>query len=139
MYGITETTVHVTYRPIRREDLESGQGSVIGEPIPDLQIYILDSNGQPVPIGVPGEMYVGGAGVARGYLNRAELTAQRFIPDPFRSTPEAKLYRTGDLARRLENGDIEYLGRIDHSGEDPRLSHRAGRDRSGHRAARGDP
>ena len=106
--------MHVTYRPIRREDLESGQGSVIGVPIPDLQVYLLDPNGQPVPIGVPGEMYVGGAGVARGYLNRPELTAERFVPDPFSTTPRATLYRTGDLARRLANGDIEYLGRIDH-------------------------
>jgi amino acid adenylation domain-containing protein len=114
MYGITETTVHVTYRPIRWDDLRSGQGSVIGIPIPDLQLYILDPAGEPVPIGVPGEMYVGGAGVARGYLNRAELTAQRFVPDPFGAEGEGRLYRTGDLARRLENGDIEYLGRIDH-------------------------
>ena len=114
MYGITETTVHVTYRPIRLNDLESGLGSVIGIPIPDLQVYILDPTRQPLPIGVPGEMYVGGAGVARGYLNRAELTATRFIPDPFLCTADATLYRTGDLARRLENGDIEYLGRIDH-------------------------
>jgi len=82
MYGITETTVHVTYRPIRWDDLRSGQGSVIGVPIPDLQVYVLDPNGNPVPVGVPGEMYVGGAGVARGYLNRPELTAQRFIADP---------------------------------------------------------
>jgi amino acid adenylation domain-containing protein len=111
MYGITETTVHVTYRPIRLADLQSGQGSVIGEPIPDLRLYILDPRGEPTPIGVPGEMYVGGAGVARGYLNREELTAQRFVTDPF--TPGARLYRTGDLARRLVNGDIEYLGRID--------------------------
>jgi non-ribosomal peptide synthase protein (TIGR01720 family) len=114
MYGITETTVHVTYRPIRWDDLRSGQGSVIGIPIPDLQLYILDPSGQPTPIGVPGEMYVGGAGVARGYLNRAELTAQRFVPDRFVAQSGARLYRTGDLARRLENGDIEYLGRIDH-------------------------
>jgi acyl carrier protein len=113
MYGITETTVHVTYRPIRQADLESGQGSVIGVPIPDLQVYILDPGGQPAPIGVPGEMYVGGAGVARGYLNRAELTAERFIADPFTPTNGTRLYRTGDLARRLANGDIEYLGRID--------------------------
>ena len=113
MYGITETTVHVTYRPIRQDDLESGRGSVIGIPIPDLQVYILDPHGQPQPIGVPGEIYVGGAGVARGYLNRAELTAQRFLPDPFSTVPGATLYRSGDLARRLENGDIEYLGRID--------------------------
>jgi aryl carrier-like protein len=114
MYGITETTVHVTYRPIRWDDVRSGQGSVIGIPIPDLQLYILDPAGEPVPIGVPGEMYVGGAGVARGYLNRAELTAQRFMPDRFAAGREGRLYRTGDLARRLENGDIEYLGRIDH-------------------------
>jgi len=114
MYGITETTVHVTYRPIRWDDVRSGQGSVIGMPIPDLQLYILDPVGQPVPIGVPGEMYVGGAGVARGYLNRPELTAQRFVHDPFAARPDARLYRSGDLARRMENGDIEYLGRIDH-------------------------
>ncbi len=113
MYGITETTVHVTYRPIRLHDLESGQGSVIGVPIPDLQVYILDANAQPLPIAVLGELYVGGAGVGRGYLNRPDLTAQRFLPDPFNPAPGARLYRTGDLARRLENGDIEYLGRID--------------------------
>jgi amino acid adenylation domain-containing protein len=111
MYGITETTVHVTYRPIRQADLEAGRGSVIGEPIPDLRVYILDPHGEPVPIGVPGELYVGGAGVARGYLNRAELTAQRFVADRFE--PGGRLYRTGDLARRLASGDIEYLGRID--------------------------
>jgi non-ribosomal peptide synthetase component F len=107
MYGITETTVHVTYRPIRQADLESAPGSLIGIPIPDLQVYILDPYGEPAPIGVPGEIYVGGAGVARGYLNRPELSAQRFIADPFNSDG-ARLYRSGDLARRLENGDIEY-------------------------------
>ena len=114
MYGITETTVHVTYRPIRMRDIESGAGSVIGQPIPDLQLYLLDAAGEPVPIGVPAEIHVGGAGVARGYLNRSELTAQRFIPDPFSGIPGSRLYRTGDLARRLESGDVEYLGRIDH-------------------------
>ena len=114
MYGITETTVHVTYRPIRLEDVRSGQGSVIGVPIPDLQVYVLDPYGQPVPIGVPGEMYIGGAGVARGYLNRPELTEQRFVPDPFRRGSDARLYRSGDRARWLANGDLEYLGRIDH-------------------------
>ncbi|MGQ0524433.1 MAG: amino acid adenylation domain-containing protein [Betaproteobacteria bacterium] len=114
MYGITETTVHVTYRPIRMADLDAGWGSVIGEPIPDLRLYLLDGSGEPVPIGVPGEIHVGGAGVARGYLNRPELTAQRFIPDRRSGIADAKLYRTGDLARRLENGDVEYLGRIDH-------------------------
>src|SRR5262249_28535674 len=75
MYGITETTVHVTYRPIERADTERRAGSPIGRRIPDLRLYILDEYGQPAPIGVAGEMYVGGAGVARGYLNRPELTA----------------------------------------------------------------
>ena len=113
MYGITETTVHVTYRPLRLADLNDAPGSVIGRPIPDLRLYVLESNGQPAPLGVPGEICVGGAGVARGYLNRPELTAQKFIPDPFRGEPEARLYRSGDLARYLPDGDIEYLGRID--------------------------
>lgn len=111
MYGITETTVHVTYRPLSVADTTGG--SVIGCPIPDLQVYLLDRYLHPVPVGVPGEMYVGGAGVARGYLNRPELTAERFIPDSFRPDAQSRLYRTGDLARRLANGDIEYLGRID--------------------------
>ncbi|HLZ53318.1 MAG TPA: amino acid adenylation domain-containing protein, partial [Verrucomicrobiae bacterium] len=112
MYGITETTVHVTYRPLAAADVDSG--SVIGAPIPDLEVYILDARRQPAPIGVPGEVYVGGAGVARGYLNRPELTTERFIPNPFRREPQAHLYKTGDLARWLPNGDIEYLGRADH-------------------------
>jgi len=113
MYGITETTVHVTYRPLRLADLDDAPGSVIGRPIPDLRLYVLQSNGQPAPPGVPGEICVGGAGVARGYLNRPELTAEKFIPDPFRGQPEARLYRSGDLARYLPDGDIVYLGRID--------------------------
>ena len=112
MYGITETTVHVTYRPLSLADL-NGSGSVIGCAIPDLQIYILDKNRQLVPVGIPGEMYVSGAGVARGYLNRPDLTAERFISNPFSEKKEARLYKTGDLARYLPNGDIEYLGRID--------------------------
>jgi amino acid adenylation domain-containing protein/non-ribosomal peptide synthase protein (TIGR01720 family) len=112
MYGITETTVHVTYRPLSKDDLNSG--SVIGVPIPDLQIYILDENGQLVPIGVPGEMHVGGAGLARGYLRRPELTEQRFIPDHVTGREGARLYKTGDLARFLPGRDIEYLGRVDH-------------------------
>jgi amino acid adenylation domain-containing protein len=111
MYGITETTVHVTYRPLSMADTASG--SVIGCPIPDLQVYLLDPTLEPSPIGVPGEMYVGGAGVARGYLNRPELNAERFVPDRFHSNSDQRLYRSGDLARRLPNGDIEYLGRID--------------------------
>ncbi len=112
MYGITETTVHVTYRPLATSDVRSA--SVIGTPIPDLQIYILDAHGQPVPVGVPGEMYVGGAGLARGYLRRPELTAERFVPDNVTGQSGARLYRTGDLARFLPGRDIEYLGRIDH-------------------------
>ncbi len=111
MYGITETTVHVTYRPLSKDDLDSG--SVIGVPIPDLQIYILDAQRNLVPIGVPGEMYVGGAGLARGYLHRSELTAERFIPDHLTGRSGSRLYKTGDLARLLTGRDIEYLGRID--------------------------
>ncbi len=114
MYGITETTVHVTYREIRRADVEAGTGSVIGRPIPDLSVHLLDAAGQLVPVGVPGEIHVGGAGVTAGYLGRPELTAQRFVPDPFAGKPGARLYRSGDLARRLSDGDLEYLGRIDH-------------------------
>jgi amino acid adenylation domain-containing protein len=113
MFGITETTVHVTFRPITERDLDRRVRSPIGEPIPDLRLLVLDSAGQPVPVGVPGELVVGGDGVARGYLNRPELTASRFIPDPASSDPAARLYRSGDLARRLPDGDIEYLGRID--------------------------
>ena len=122
MYGITETTVHVTYRPLSRADANS-TASVIGRPLPDLQVYLLNEYLQPVPVGVPGEMYVGGAGVTRGYLNRPELTTERFIPSPFDpplpplnkggTQGGAKLYKTGDLARYLPNGELEYLGRID--------------------------
>jgi len=113
MYGITETTVHVTYRPITRMDVDAGRGSVIGVPIPDLYIRLLDEDGKPVPDGVPGEIWVGGAGVANGYLNRPELTAQRFVTDPLDSSGSARLYRAGDLARRLPDGDLEFLGRAD--------------------------
>jgi amino acid adenylation domain-containing protein len=109
MYGITETTVHVTFRPLAVED----HGSVIGGPLPDLAVYLLDAAGEPVPVGVPGEIRVGGAGVARGYLRRPDLTAERFVPDPFSGVPGARLYRSGDLARRLPGGDLESLGRID--------------------------
>ncbi|MEP7121093.1 MAG: non-ribosomal peptide synthase/polyketide synthase [Byssovorax sp.] len=112
MYGITETTVHVTYRPVNEADLARPWSSVIGRPIPDLQVYVLDARRELLPIGVTGEMYVGGAGVARGYLGRPELTAERFLPDPWAAGKT--LYRTGDLARVLANGDLEYLGRIDH-------------------------
>lgn len=110
MYGITETTVHVTYRPITIADTYN-QSSVIGCPIPDLKIYLLDKYLQPVPIGTMGEMYVAGAGLARGYLNRSELTQERFIVSPFDASQ--KLYKTGDLGRYSHNGEIDYLGRID--------------------------
>ena len=113
MYGITETTVHVTYQPLTRADLES-TASLIGLPIPDLQVYLLDADLHPVPMGTSGEMYVGGAGVAQGYLRREELTRERFIPDPFSKDPQARLYKTGDLARYLPDGNLEYIGRIDH-------------------------
>ena len=111
MYGITETTVHVTYRPITRADPDSPKGSRIGQPIPDLDLYVLDSALDPSPAGLPGELYIGGDGVARGYLRRPELTAERFIPHPWKAG--ARLYRSGDLARRTADGDLEYLGRAD--------------------------
>jgi amino acid adenylation domain-containing protein len=113
MYGITETTVHVTYRVLTRDEIDSEQGSVVGKPLPDLRCYLLDRHGRPVPRGAVGEIYVGGAGVARGYLNRPELTAQRFLPDLFAGYPEAVMYRAGDLGRWRPDGSIEYLGRND--------------------------
>ena len=114
MYGITETTVHVTYRRLKTADVEHARGSVIGQRLADLQVYILDGQLQPVPVGVGGELYVGGEGLARGYLRRAGLTAERFIPDPFSQGGGRRLYKTGDLARYIGEGEIEYLGRIDH-------------------------
>lgn len=114
MYGITETTVHVTYRRLSAEEIESERGSVVGRPIPDLQIYLLDANRQPVPIGVAGEIFVGGAGLARGYLNRQALTAERFLANPFSSDLQARMYKSGDLARWRADGTLEYLGRNDH-------------------------
>jgi amino acid adenylation domain-containing protein len=113
-YGITETTVHSTYRVIRKSDLTNGMGSVIGVPIPDLRIYLVDEDLELVPAGTPGEICVGGAGVARGYLNRPELTGRRFLPDPYSDEPGARLYRSGDLAQINSNGELEYLGRMDH-------------------------
>jgi amino acid adenylation domain-containing protein/non-ribosomal peptide synthase protein (TIGR01720 family) len=113
MYGITETTVHVTYRPLQESDLSSGAGSVIGEAIPDLQLLVLDDYLQPLPVGVAGEIYVGGAGVAQGYLNQPEMTAMRFIPNPYSKDEGARLYKTGDLARYLAGGELEYMGRAD--------------------------
>ncbi len=120
MYGITETTVHASYHEVSEEDIQRGR-SIIGKPLNDLIIHILDSHGQHAPTGVLGEMFISGAGVTQGYLNRPELTAERFLENPFiQSLPDSalnahkRMYRSGDLARRLNNGDIEYLGRIDH-------------------------
>ncbi|MDP6702603.1 MAG: non-ribosomal peptide synthetase, partial [Candidatus Latescibacteria bacterium] len=118
MYGITETTVHASFRRIIREDIAAQRGSVIGRPLRDLGLYIVDDRLQPVPQGVPGEILVGGAGVARGYLNRPELTAERFVesaacPFAHQAGGGARLYRSGDLARWLPGGDLEYMGRID--------------------------
>ncbi|RMM38670.1 Amino acid adenylation, partial [Pseudomonas syringae pv. aptata] len=113
MYGITETTVHVTYHPLRPEDAQRVGASPIGKRIPDLQLYLLDVHGEPVPVGVIGELYVGGAGVARGYLSREALTAERFLDNPFSTAPDSRLYRTGDLGRWLADGSLEYLGRND--------------------------
>jgi len=111
MYGITETTVHVTYRRVLAHDIERETESLIGEPISDLTLHLLDDHMQPVADGEVGEIFVGGAGVACGYLNREELTAQRFLASPF--APDQKLYRTGDLARRRADGELVYMGRAD--------------------------
>ncbi|MEU9482029.1 AMP-binding protein, partial [Streptomyces sp. NPDC048191] len=112
MYGITETTVHSTYHRLTKRDFAEGAGNPIGRPLSDLSIHLLDSYGNLVPVGVPGEMYVGGPGVARGYLGRPALTAERFVPNPF-GPAGSRLYRSGDLARRREDGSLEFLGRID--------------------------
>lgn len=108
IYGPTEATANAS-----AARLVAGDEVTIGRPIANTQIYILNSGLHPVPIGVQGELYIGGAGVARGYLNRPRLTAERFIPDPFSTVPGARLYRTGDLARYRPDGNIEFLGRAD--------------------------
>ncbi|TBW44115.1 amino acid adenylation domain-containing protein, partial [Marinobacter halodurans] len=112
MYGITETTVHVTHCLLDESVVDDGV-SLIGRRLPDLRVYLLDASGAPVPLGAVGELYIGGAGVARGYLNRPELTAERFVLDPFSAEPGARMYRTGDLGRYRPDGNIEYLGRND--------------------------
>ncbi|NCQ67933.1 MAG: amino acid adenylation domain-containing protein [Microcystis aeruginosa W13-15] len=108
-YGPTETSVCATVEKWTDETLKV----TIGRPIANTQVYILDCHLQPVPIGVPGELHIGGMGLARGYLNRPELTQEKFIPNPFSNYPDSRLYKTGDLARYLPDGKIEYLGRID--------------------------
>ena len=112
MYGITETTVHVTEHTLDGHDITQST-SVIGAPISDLSLQVLDRYGEPVPTGVAGELHVGGAGVTRGYLGRPGLTAQRFVPDAY-GTPGARVYRSGDLGRRLPDGGLVYAGRADH-------------------------
>ena len=113
-YGPTEATVDTTICNLSELVLEETQLQVpIGRPIANVQVYILNQYLQIVPIGVPGELYIGGAGLARGYLNRPDLTAEKFIPNPFSNEPEERLYKTGDLVRYLSDGNIEFLGRID--------------------------
>ncbi|MEH2262943.1 amino acid adenylation domain-containing protein [Nostoc sp.] len=109
LYGPSEDTTYSTFAQIKRDS-----NVTIGRPIANTQIYLFDTKLQPVPIGVPGEIYIGGAGLAKGYLNRPELTKERFISNPLNDKLESRLYKTGDLARYLPDGNLEYLGRIDH-------------------------
>ncbi len=110
LYGPTETTIWSTMQVV-----ESGESAVsLGRPIGNTQVYILDRHRQPVPVGVPGELYIGGDGLAKGYLHRPELTAERFVTNPFSGDAGARLYATGDMVRSLPDGTIEFLGRIDH-------------------------
>ncbi len=115
MYGITETTVHVTWRPMTTADAAPGAAakSPIGGPIPGLAVCLMDRHLRPVPRGVAGEIHVGGAGLARGYLRRPALTAERFVPDPLSGVPGSRLYRSGDLGCQRPGGELEYLGRGD--------------------------
>ena len=110
LYGPTETTIWSTAYKVESDD----NSIAIGRPIANTQIYILDSDLQPVPIGIPGELYIGGVGLANGYVNRPDLTGEKFIPNPFLNSYSERLYKTGDLARYRSDGNIEYLGRIDY-------------------------
>ncbi|MFD1814823.1 non-ribosomal peptide synthase/polyketide synthase, partial [Rhodococcus gannanensis] len=110
MYGITETTVHVSFRALDAHTVEHAAGSVVGQAIAGLQVFVLDNRLQPVPVGVPGEMYVAGVQLARGYLGRPDLSAGRFVANPYGA---GRLYRSGDLARWNRDGELEYLGRAD--------------------------
>ena len=109
VYGPTETTVWSTIKELKSTD----KPITIGRPINNTSVYILDKFGKPLAAGVAGEIYIGGEGVAKGYLNRPELTAEKFLEDPFSDLPSAKMYRTGDLGKFWANGEIECLGRID--------------------------
>ncbi|WP_435278800.1 amino acid adenylation domain-containing protein, partial [Rhodococcus yananensis] len=113
MYGITETTVHVSYSDVDESSARAGAASVIGRGLGGLRVYVLDDRLRPVPVGVPGQMYVAGAQLARGYLGRAELTSGRFVADPFTTTAGTRMYRTGDVARWNRDGRLEYAGRSD--------------------------
>jgi amino acid adenylation domain-containing protein len=110
LYGPTETTIWSTLWKVSSD----GGPVTVGRPIGNTRTYVLDGRGRPVPVGVPGELYIGGLGLARGYLKRADLTAERFVPDPFAAEPGARMYRTGDLVRFLPDGRIEWLSRLDH-------------------------
>ncbi|MGN9763518.1 non-ribosomal peptide synthetase, partial [Streptomyces sp. SD31] len=112
LYGPTEITVHCTFHRVDADDFRHPARSVLGHHLTDLRVHLLDPHGRLVPVGVPGELYVGGPGLARGYLGRPALTAERFVPDPF-GPAGSRLYRTGDLGRRLPDGRLEFLGRID--------------------------
>ncbi|HET9899210.1 MAG TPA: amino acid adenylation domain-containing protein, partial [Streptosporangiaceae bacterium] len=112
MYGITETTVHVTFGELDDGKLARALTQV-GAPLPGVRVHVLDERGEPCPAGVPGEIYVGGSGVTRGYLGRPALTAERFVPDHLGGAPGSRLYRSGDLARWNSDGGLEYLGRSD--------------------------
>ncbi|HEX2061560.1 MAG TPA: amino acid adenylation domain-containing protein, partial [Thermoanaerobaculia bacterium] len=110
VYGPTECTVDATASALH----EAGERPVIGRPLSNVTVHVLDAHGEPVPVGIEGELYIGGVQVARGYLNRPELTAERFVRDPFSDDPDARMYRTGDLGRWLPDGTLEYAGRNDH-------------------------
>ncbi len=122
LYGPTEATIWASFAechaPQTDATEEAGAGEVppppIGRPVPNVELHVLDAQGMPLPIGMPGELYIGGVGVARGYLDRAEQNAHRFVPDPFSGRPGARLYRSGDLVRRNGAGELEFLGRVDH-------------------------
>jgi amino acid adenylation domain-containing protein len=112
LYGPTEAAIDATHWPCRLRD--ASPLAPLGQPIGNARVYLLDGRGQPVPMGVPGELHIGGRGLARGYLGRPDLTAERFVPDPFATMPGTRLYRTGDLCRYARDGELEYLGRLDY-------------------------